>query len=279
MGHSQSANVIVDVENHHHDNSGANVCQQTKLPLGDGTSMTGNAYNNGRSGNNVVASNNVVSTGNVCQGQGMQGMNEHCVQTIPIKNRNNTNSYNAIGMMTLPKGGQQQQQQHLSASINYGGGGRGDCATLPRNMSSANAIAGINLGNFPIIFHFLFLFCLMFESPFCSFAWDALAHACTAAPGTGRCHINQSFTKENKCSFASVRSDVPYTSTTALYACERNEWMCIPGVERNIRFNLAYDNHFVRIVQGVVRCWVNQTLHFLLREKCTLDRCLRIFRI
>lgn len=189
MGHSQSANVIVDVENHHHDNSGgtllltasgdiksshicsnamqignsgnsggggggANVCQQTKLPLGDGTSMTGNAYNNGRSGvvvgggggNNVVNSNNVVSAGNVCQGQGMQGMNEHCVQTIPIKNRNNTNSYNAIGMMTLPKGG---QQQHLSASINYGGGGRSDCATLPRNMNSANAIAGINLGNFP----------------------------------------------------------------------------------------------------------------------------------
>lgn len=185
MGHSQSANVIVDVENHHHDNSGgtllltasgdiksshicsnamqignsgnsgggANVCQQTKLPLGDGTSMTGNAYNNGRSGvavgggggNNVVNSNNVVSAGNVCQGQGMQGMNEHCVQTIPIKNRNNTNSYNAIGMMTLPKGG---QQQHLSASINYGGGGRSDCATLPRNMNSANAIAGINLGNF-----------------------------------------------------------------------------------------------------------------------------------
>lgn len=195
MGHSQSANVIVDVENHHHDNSGGtllltasgdiksshicsnamqignsgnsggggagggggtNVCQQTKLPLGDAASMTSNAYNNGRSGggggNNVVASNNVVSAGNICQVQGMQGMNEHCVQTIPIKNRNNTNSYNAIGMMTLPKGGQ-QQPQHLSASINYGGSVRGDCATLPRNINSANAITGVNLGNFIMFFH------------------------------------------------------------------------------------------------------------------------------
>lgn len=170
MNHSQSANVIVDVENHHHDNSGgtllltagadiksphicsnamqiatsgtqsnptADIVCQTKVPLSETTTTSYNAKGNHRG----------------------QGVSEHMVQTIPIKqqsaqqqfNRNSSTSYNSMGMMTLPKGGlnsvlmqQQQQPTHHLSSISYG---RSDSATLPRNMSSQTN-NGSNLGNY-----------------------------------------------------------------------------------------------------------------------------------
>lgn len=170
MGHSQSANVIVDVENGHDGgtllltatgdvkpshicsnamqissgggNGGNGVGCQTKVPLGnDGYGTKNNQMSNRNCSNNVV--------------QGQQ--DHHLVQTIvPIKGqppqqhyRNNANQ--GYNMMTMPKLGgglmhqqQQQQQTHLTA-INYSN--RNDCATLPRNINSSNSNVGNNIGN------------------------------------------------------------------------------------------------------------------------------------
>lgn len=135
MGHSQSANVIVDVENHDtgtlllsNDVKSPHICSNTmqintsscmttKLPLND---------------------NNTTST------YATKNRSDH-VQTVPIKNtqtfnRSNstTGGYNS-GMMTLPK-------QQPSSGGGGGGGSihhqinfsRNDCMTLPRNLNSSN---------------------------------------------------------------------------------------------------------------------------------------------
>lgn len=161
MGHSQSANVIVDVENgpdggtlllsgdvkanHICSNSmqmpnsqgGGNGAGQTKLPLGNDIYAT--AQKNNRGCSNING-----------QQQHQQQAEHHLVQTIPIKSqptqqqqappqfgRNNVNqqqqAYNAVGLMTLPKGGLMQQQ-----ATHIGYNNRGDCATLPRNINASN---------------------------------------------------------------------------------------------------------------------------------------------
>lgn len=174
MNHSQSANVIVDVENHHHDNSGGtllltatgdikspHICSNAMQISTSGT--TANTTGDNVCQTKVPLSETTTTSYNTKSNHRGQGVSDHMVQTIPIKqqstqqqfNRNTSTSYNSIGMMTLPKGGlnsslmqqqqhqQQQQQQHLS-SISYG---RDVSATLPRNMSSqTNAIS--NLGNY-----------------------------------------------------------------------------------------------------------------------------------
>lgn len=170
MGHSQSANVIVDVENGH--DTGAlllqaagdvkqnHICSNAMQISGGGG---GNANsNNGGGGVGVTGGscqgkvplgNDMYGTKNNrgCSNNGVQGQQEHhMVTTIPIKNqpqqqqqqygRNNANqSYNAVGMMTLPKvgigGNIMQQQQHLGT---MGYSNRNDCATLPRNINTGN---------------------------------------------------------------------------------------------------------------------------------------------
>ncbi|XP_031636263.1 neuroligin-4, Y-linked isoform X2 [Contarinia nasturtii] len=167
MNHSQSANVIVDVENHHHDNSGGtllltssdikspHICSNAMQISTSGT--TTNATGDNVCQTKVPLSETTTTSYNTKSNHRGQGVGEHVVQTIPIKqqstqqqqfNRNTSTSYNSIGMMTLPKGGlnsslmqqqhhQQQQQQHLS-SISYG---PRDTATLPRNMSSQTNVS------------------------------------------------------------------------------------------------------------------------------------------
>lgn len=141
MGHSQSANVIVDVENHDtgtlllsNDVKSPHICSNTmqintsscmttKLPL---TDTTGTYATKNRS--------------------------DH-VQTVPIKNTqtfnrsNSTSGYNS-GMMTLPKqqpssGGGGGGMHH---QINYS---RNDCMTLPRNVNTTNlSNTNGNTGNY-----------------------------------------------------------------------------------------------------------------------------------
>lgn len=179
MNHSQSANVIVDVENHHHDNSGGTILLTStgdiKSPhiCSNAMQISTNATAANVTGDNVCqtkvplseTTTTLYSTKSNHRGQ---GVGEHMVQTIPIKqqsaqqqfNRNSSTSYN-MGMMTLPKGGlnsslmqQQQQQQHQQqqhqhqhqqhlSSISY----RNESATLPRNMSSQTNSSN-NLGNY-----------------------------------------------------------------------------------------------------------------------------------
>lgn len=151
LGHSQSANVIVDVENHDtgtllmsNDVKSPHICSNTmqintscmttKIPLGDNNYSTSNK-NRGGGGNG---------------GGGVGG--ENPLKTPQTFNRNNT-SYNP-GMMTLPKSG------NLHHTINYtqatnnpsgggggGGGGRGDCMTLPRNLNTSSTLTTNNSSN------------------------------------------------------------------------------------------------------------------------------------
>lgn len=159
MGHSQSANVIVDVEtgpdggalllgsdvkaNHicsnsmqmsNRDGVGGGSVAQTKLPLTD-IYATSQKNNRGCSNNG---------------GQQPATGEHHLVQTIPIKSqptqqtapmqqhfgRNNAQQqqpFSAVGLMTLPKGGLLQQQ-----ATHLGYNNRNDCATLPRNLNGSN---------------------------------------------------------------------------------------------------------------------------------------------
>lgn len=175
MGHSQSANVIVDVENHHHDSGGGTLLDIKSQHICANTMQkqnAGNAANTG-AGNKISLNENTqtYNTKSNHRGDCNSGqVGEHIIQTIPMKQQpppqqtftrnssidNYTNAmpltqmpttFNNVGMMTLPKGGlnllQQQQQQHFTA-INYG---RNDSATLPRNISSQTN-TGNNLGNF-----------------------------------------------------------------------------------------------------------------------------------
>lgn len=175
MGHSQSANVIVDVENGH--DTGAlllqaasdvkqnhicsNAMQITGGGGGNGNSNNGGGGTGGGCQAKVPLGNDMYGTKNNrgCSNNGVQNQQDHhLVTTIPIKNqpqqqqqqqygRNNSNqSYNAVGMMTLPKVGIgasiMQQQQHLGT---MGYSNRNDCSTLPRNINSGNV--GNHIGN------------------------------------------------------------------------------------------------------------------------------------
>lgn len=143
LGHSQSANIIVDVENHDTgtlllsgDVKSSHICsnamqintancmQQTKIPLSD---------------NNFSKSTR-----------------DHV--SVPIKNpqqtfnRNNApQTYNS-GMMTLPKASNMHHQlstysSNRTGNVNNagnntgtGGGGGGECMTLPRNLNTSSSV-------------------------------------------------------------------------------------------------------------------------------------------
>lgn len=182
MNHSQSANVIVDVENHEttggtllltsSDIKSPHICSNSMQISATSGTTANNATGDNVCQTKVPLSETTTTSYNTKSNHRGQGVSEHVVQTIPIKqqstqqqfNRNTSTSYNSIGMMTLPKGGlnsslmqqqhqqhqhhhqqQQQQQQHLS-SISYG---PRDTATLPRNMNmSSQTNTSSNLGNY-----------------------------------------------------------------------------------------------------------------------------------
>lgn len=147
MGHSQSANIIVDVENHDTgtlilsgDVKSPHICsntmqinqsnciQQSKIPLAD---------------NNFSNSNKARECVNVQQ----PAMNKN-TQTFQ-RNNSSAGTYNS-GMMTLPpKSGNVHHQMstyNTSSRGNSGsgpgggggGGGAGECMTLPRNSNTSS---------------------------------------------------------------------------------------------------------------------------------------------
>lgn len=169
LGHSQNANVIVDVESHHDtgallltttDLKSPHICanamqintggggQVTKVPLGGGEQQQG-------SGKTVTLPPSALKNSNHQQQQQQQSMN---MSMNPGTNNNNSGSFigrqqqqQQAGMMTLPKslhhqgGGQQsfqQQTQQLQPQVTY----RSDCSvTLPRNVLSNSS--NLNLNN------------------------------------------------------------------------------------------------------------------------------------
>lgn len=168
LGHSQNANVIVDVESHHDtgallltttDLKSPHICanamqintgggQGAKVPLGGGEQQG--------SGKTVTLPPSALKNSNhQQQQQQQQSMN---MSMNPGTNNNNSGSFigrqqqqqqQQAGMMTLPKslhhqGGQQtfQQQTQLQPQVTY----RSDCSvTLPRNVLSNSS--NLNLNN------------------------------------------------------------------------------------------------------------------------------------
>lgn len=163
LGHSQNANVIVDVENHHDllltttDLKSPHICanaamqinsggQGAKIPLGEPGSLAG-----GGSGKMVTLPPSALKNSN--QQQQQQSM---VLGTNPGTNNNNSGGsfisrQQQQGMMTLPKSlhhqqsFQQQQQQQQQPQVTY----RSDCATLPRNVlnSGSHNSSNLNLNN------------------------------------------------------------------------------------------------------------------------------------
>ncbi|XP_037041074.1 neuroligin-4, Y-linked [Bradysia coprophila] len=113
LGHSQSANVIVDVENH--DTGTLLLSNDVKSPHICSNTMQ-------------INTSSCMTTKVPLNDSGTYGTKNR--DHVPMKNaqtfsRSNT-AYNTSGMMTLPKQGHHP--------INY----RNDCVTLPRNINSTN---------------------------------------------------------------------------------------------------------------------------------------------
>ncbi|XP_037924577.1 neuroligin-4, Y-linked isoform X3 [Hermetia illucens] len=163
LGHSQSANVIVDVENHDAgtillsgDVKSPHICSNamqinagcgmpTKVPLADNVSYAGSGGGGGggstgggkqprehipMKNTQTFGRNNTGSSGNSGGGGGGTG--------------NSGSSYTNPGVMTLPKASSLHHTTTLSYSRGGAGGGGGgissvggDCMTLPRNINSS----------------------------------------------------------------------------------------------------------------------------------------------
>lgn len=155
LGHSQSANVIVDVENH--DTSALMLAGTEKSPHICSNSMQINVMKTSSPGHHPCSVQTTTTTtaktplaNNTCY----KSKGEHVA--IPIKttqnfSRNDASAYNTggvghgVGMMTLPKSS--NTMQHMTFSSNSGsgggsGGGGGSCMTLPRN----NNLSSVNTG-------------------------------------------------------------------------------------------------------------------------------------
>lgn len=140
LGHSQNANVIVDVENH--DTGTLLLSNDVKSPHICSNSMQINVMKSGSPGQmgcmtttTTTGPNQKIPLAN--NNTNYKSRSDHV--TIPIKNtqsfqRNDSNSYSGGGMMTLPKSG----NIHVPMSFN-----RNDCMTLPRNTN----ISSNNPGN------------------------------------------------------------------------------------------------------------------------------------
>lgn len=124
LGHSQSANVIVDVENH--DTGTLLLSGDLKSPHICSNTMQ-------------INTSSCMTTKVPLNDSGTYGTKNR--DHVPMKNaqtfnRSNT-TYNTSGMMTLPKQGHHP--------INY----RNDCVTLPRNINSTNLnTSSGNTGNY-----------------------------------------------------------------------------------------------------------------------------------
>lgn len=202
MGHSQSANVIVDVENHESGtllmSSGGDVvksphicantmqinsssCMTTKMPLNDtggggggGGGVSGGGGGGGGGGGNNNGNNGGGGGGTYAIKNREQHVSVSSAQApASIKNTqtfNRSNSTYNPGMMTLPK----QVGGGGGGGSDRGGGGnqmhhqmnygRNDCMTLPRNMNntSNNMNNSIQQGNAGNVFLILKLLLLLF---------------------------------------------------------------------------------------------------------------------
>lgn len=166
LGHSQSANVIVDVENH--DTGALMLAGTEKSPHICSNSMQINVMKTSSPGHHPCSGQTTTTTttlkapmaNNTCY----KSKGEHVA--IPIKttqnfSRNDASAYNTggggggvgvglggggsivgVGMMTLPKSSNtmQQQQQHMPVSFS---GNTGSCMTLPRNTNLSSANTGM----------------------------------------------------------------------------------------------------------------------------------------
>lgn len=163
LGHTQNANVIVDVENHHDllltttDLKSPHICanaamqinssgQGAKIPLGEPGSLGGGG-GVGASGKMVTLPPSVLKNSNQQHHQQQQSSNS-------ASNNNNSGSGGGSfisrqqqqGMMTLPKNMHHQQGfQQQPPQVTY----RSDCATLPRNVLSSGShnSSNLNLNN------------------------------------------------------------------------------------------------------------------------------------
>lgn len=145
LGHSQSANVIVDVENH--DTGALILASDVKSPHICSNSMqinvmkSGSPGNDGRGGGGVpgdpgcnVPSGQTANNAKIplANNTSYKPRTEHI--TIPIKNSTFTGG---TGMMTLPKPG----TVHIPMSYN-----RNECMTLPRNAGGGISTSSTNTG-------------------------------------------------------------------------------------------------------------------------------------
>ncbi|XP_021708458.1 neuroligin-4, X-linked [Aedes aegypti] len=144
LGHSQSANVIVDVENH--DTGALILASDVKSPHICSNSMQINVMKSGSPGNDGRGVGGGPGDGGGCNVPSGQTANnakiplanntsykprtEHI--TIPIKNSTFTGG---AGMMTLPKPG----TVHIPMSYN-----RNECMTLPRNAGGGISTSSTN---------------------------------------------------------------------------------------------------------------------------------------
>lgn len=170
LGHSQSANVIVDVENH---DTGALILSSTgeKSPHICSNSMQINVMKTSSPGHmtgtgcmTTTQAQNPKMSNNTCYKTNKQQQQDVVAQmpvsagvTIPIKttqnfsgsnnNRNinqnessfTTTSVPNTGMMTLPKSSNLSMQQHMMAvQYNSGNSNANPCMTLPRNPAALN---------------------------------------------------------------------------------------------------------------------------------------------
>lgn len=128
LGHSQSANVIVDVENHDTGTlieKSPHICSNTMQIMKSNSPAQQQQQQQQNAPNKMPMANNTST---------YKPRAEHV--TIPIKNQQQTfgrneTSFNNAGMMTLPK---QNTTVHIPMSFS-----RNDCMTLPRNSNINNS--------------------------------------------------------------------------------------------------------------------------------------------